>query len=176
MLRGRATSTLVLAQPAVEDDAAFARRVTDRIGRLEQEGATVEQAAFVGGDRADAEAKVQRSAILRRLASLLTLQGRATQLYVDAAARGGRASQRLMRALAWAISDLAHGTKLKVLIGGSRQEPVTANKALPATLRGGASSDKTAPALRGGASDDATAPALRGGASNGKRSAVLRSE
>lgn len=128
MLRGRATSTLVLAQPVAEDDAAFARRVTDRIGRLEQEGATVEQAAFVGGDRADADAKTQRSAILRRLASLLTLQGRATQLYVDAAARGGRASQRLMRSIAWAISDLAHGTGLKVLVGAGRPEAGTAER------------------------------------------------
>lgn len=128
-------STLVLAQPAAEDDAAFARRVTDRIGRLEQEGATVEQAAFVGSDRADAAAKMQRSAILRRLAALLTLQGRAARLYVDAAARGGRASQRLMRALAWAISDLAHGTGLKVLIGAGRQEPITATVERPALLR-----------------------------------------
>lgn len=122
ILRGRAASTLVLAQPAAEDDAAFARRVTDRIGRLEQEGATVEQAAFVGCDRSDTEAKVQRSAMLRRLASLLTIEGRAARLYVDAAARGGRASQRLMRALAWAIADWAKGTGLKVLIGGGRLE------------------------------------------------------
>jgi len=128
MLRGRAPSTLVLAQPEIEDDASFARRVTDRIGRLEQEGATVEQAAFVGSDRADADAKQQRSAILRRLASLLTLQGRATQLYVDAASRSGRASQRLMRALAWAISDLAHGTSLKVLVGAGRPEAGTAER------------------------------------------------
>ena len=132
MLRGRASSTLVLAQPAVEDDAAFARRVTDRIARLEQEGATVEQAAFVGGDRSDGEAKVQRSAMLRRLASLLALpparvdsrDGRGARLYVDAAARCGRASQRLMRALAWAIADWAHGTGLKVWVGAGRLELV----------------------------------------------------
>jgi hypothetical protein len=122
ILRGRTASTLVLAQPAAEDDAAFARRVTDRIGRLEQEGATVEQAAFVGSDRADTEAKVQRSAMLRRLASLLTLEGRTARLYVDAAARGGRASQRLMRALAWAIADWADGSGLKVWVGGGRPE------------------------------------------------------
>lgn len=135
LLRGRATSTLVLAQPAAEDDASFARRVTDRIGRLELEGAKVEQAAFVGGDRSDAEAKMQRSAILRRLASLLALQGRTARLYVDAAARGGRASQRLMRALAWAIADWANGTGLKVLVGAGRPEPPTAAPAAAAAVQ-----------------------------------------
>jgi hypothetical protein len=119
ILRGRAGATIVLAQPEAEDDAAFARRVADRIERLEQQGAAVEQAAFVGGDRTDADARVQRSAILRRLAALLSGNGRAARLYVDAAARSGRASQRLMRALAWAISDLAKGSKLKVLLAGS---------------------------------------------------------
>jgi len=121
VLRTRAGATIVLAQPVAEDDAAFARRVADRIERLEQEGAAVEQAAFIGGDRADAAARLQRSAILRRLAALLSGSGRAARLYVDAAARGGRASQRLMRALAWAISDLAKGTRLKVLLSGSRE-------------------------------------------------------
>jgi hypothetical protein len=121
VLRTRAGATIVLAQPVAEDDAAFARRVADRIERLEQEGAAVEQAAFIGGDRADAAARSQRSAILRRLAALLASSGRAARLYVDAAARGGRASQRLMRALAWAISDLAKGTRLKVLLSGSRE-------------------------------------------------------
>jgi hypothetical protein len=121
VLRTRAGATIVLAQPVAEDDAAFARRVADRIERLEQEGAAVEQAAFIGGDRADAAARSQRSVILRRLAALLASSGRAARLYVDAAARGGRASQRLMRALAWAISDLAKGTRLKVLLSGSRE-------------------------------------------------------
>lgn len=119
LLRGRAGATIVLAQPEAEDDAAFARRVADRIERLLQQGAAVEQAAFVGGDRADDDARVQRSAILRRLAALLSGSGRAARLYVDAAARSGRTSQRLMRALAWAIADLAKGSKLKVLLAGS---------------------------------------------------------
>jgi hypothetical protein len=122
LLRGRAgATTIVLAQPEAEDDAAFARRVADRIERLERQGASVDHAAFVGSDRADREARVQRSAILRRLAALLSGSGRAARLYVDAAARGGRASQRLMRALAWAISDLAKGSGLKVLLAGSRE-------------------------------------------------------
>jgi hypothetical protein len=122
LLRNRAGSTIVLAQPVAEDDAAFARRVAARIERLELEGAAVEQAAFIGGDRADAAARTQRSAILRRLAALLTGgSGRAARLYVDAATRSGRASQRLMRALAWAIADLAKGSRLKVLLAGSRE-------------------------------------------------------
>jgi hypothetical protein len=121
ILRRRAGATIVLAQPEAEDDAAFARRVADRIERLEQQGATVEQAAYVGGDRSDTEARVQRSAILRRMAALLSSSGRAARLYVDAAARGGSASQRLMRALAWAIADLAKGSSLKVLLAGSRE-------------------------------------------------------
>ena len=121
LLRGRAGSTIVLAQPVAEDDAAFAKRVAARIERLELEGAAVEQAAFIGGDRADAAARSQRSAILRRLAALLSGSRRGARLYVDAAARGGRASQRLMRALAWAIADLAKGTGLKVLLSGSRE-------------------------------------------------------
>jgi hypothetical protein len=124
VLRHGAGATIVLAQPAAEDDAAFARRVSARIERLELEGAPVEQAAFIGGDRDDAEAaeaRVQRSAIVRRLAALLSNSGRAAKLYVDAAARGGRASQRLMKALAWAVSDLAKGTRLKVLAGGRRE-------------------------------------------------------
>jgi hypothetical protein len=129
-LRTRTASMLVLAQPEAEDDAAFARRVTDRIGRLEQQGTKVEHAAFVGGDRADGDAKVHRSAMLRRLASLLTLEGRTARLYVDAAARGGRASQRLMRALAWAIADWAQGTGLKVLVGGARGDAVTCSAEL----------------------------------------------
>jgi hypothetical protein len=123
-LRHGAGSTIVLAQPAAEDDAAFARRVADRIERLELEGAPVDQAAFIGGDRADgeaAEARVQRSAIVRRLAALLANSGRVTKLYVDAAARGGRASQRLMKALAWAVADLAKGSRLKVLAGANRE-------------------------------------------------------
>lgn len=124
LLRKRASDTIVLAQPAAEDDAAFARRVADRIERLELEGAPVDQAAFIGGDRADAEAaaaRLQRSAIVRRLAALLANSGRAAKLYVDAAARGGRASQRLMKALAWAVSDLAKGSRLKVLSAGGRE-------------------------------------------------------
>jgi len=122
LLRSRAgATTIVLAQPVAEDDAAFAQRVAARIERLELEGAPVEQAAFIGGDRADAAARRQRSAILRRLAALLSGSGRAARLYVDAAARGGRASQRLMRALAWAIADLAKGSGLKVLLSGSRE-------------------------------------------------------
>jgi hypothetical protein len=121
LLRRRdGATTIVLAQPAAEDDAAFARRVAARIERLELEGAAVEQAAFIGGDRADDAARSQRSAILRRLAALLSGSGRAARLYVDAAARGGRASQRLMRALAWAVADLAKGSRLKVLLAGSR--------------------------------------------------------
>ena len=124
VLRSRRRRTIVLlAQPVAEDDAAFARRVADRIERLELEGAPVEQAAFIGGDRADgeaAEARVQRSAIVRRLAALLANSGRAASLYVDAAARGGRASQRLMKALAWAVADLAKGSRLKVLAGSRR--------------------------------------------------------
>jgi hypothetical protein len=121
LLRGRTGSTIVLAQPVAEDDAAFAQRVAARIERLELEGAAVEQAAFIGGDRADAAARRQRSAILRRLAALLSSSRKGARLYVDAAARGGRASQRLMRALAWAIADLAKGTGLKVLLSGSRE-------------------------------------------------------
>jgi hypothetical protein len=121
LLRSRAGATIVLAQPAAEDDAAFARRVAARIERLELEGAPVEQAAFIGGDRVDAAVRSHRSAILRRLAALLTGSGRTARLYVDAAARGGRASQRLMRALAWAIADLAKGSRLKVLLTGSRE-------------------------------------------------------
>jgi hypothetical protein len=122
LLRSRAdVTTIVLAQPEAEDDAAFALRVAARIERLELEGTPVEQAAFIGGDRADAAARMQRSAILRRLAALLSGSGRAARLYVDAAARGGRASQRLMRALAWAIADLAKGSRLKVLLSGSRE-------------------------------------------------------
>jgi hypothetical protein len=135
VLRARASSTIVLAQPAAEDDAAFARRVTDRIARLEHEGAAVEQAAFVGGDRSDASARAQRSAILRRLASLLTRPGRTPRLYVDGATRNGRASQRLMRALAWAIADWAKGSGLKVLLGGGRTEPLAlAERALQPPL------------------------------------------
>lgn len=121
LLRKRAGATIVLAQPEAEDDAAFARRVADRIERLARQGAAVEQAAFVGGARTDADARMQRSAILRRLAALLSNSGRAAKLYVDAAARSGRASQRLMRALAWAIADLAKGSSLKVLLAGSRE-------------------------------------------------------
>lgn len=125
VLRARATSTIVLAQPAAEDDAAFARRVADRIHRLENEGARVDQAAFVGADRSDPEARAQRSVILRRLASLLAGRGRSTKLYLDGSPRAG-ASQRLMRALAWAIADLAKGSGLRVLLGGLRSELVTA--------------------------------------------------
>jgi hypothetical protein len=123
VLRARASSTIVLTQPEVEDDAAFARRVTDRISRLAHEGAMVEQAAFVGRDRSDAEAKEQRSVMLRRLASLLTAPGRRSRLYVDGATRQGGASQRLMRALAWAIADWAKGSGLKVLLRPTRSEP-----------------------------------------------------
>jgi GNAT superfamily N-acetyltransferase len=133
VLRARATSTIVLAQPAAEDDAAFARRVTDRISRLEHEGAAVEQAAFIGGDRSDPLAKQQRSLILRRLASLLTGPGRTARLYVDSASRGGGASQRLMRALAWAIADWAKGSGLKVLLGARRPEPVSGHAELALT-------------------------------------------
>ena len=124
VLRARATSTIVLAQPAAEDDAAFARRVSDRINRLAHEGAAVEQAAFIGGDRSDAQAKAQRSAIVRRLASLLAGRGRSTKLYLDGASRAGAGSQRLMRALAWAIADWAKGSGLRVLLGGIRSEPI----------------------------------------------------
>ena len=83
--------------------------------------ATEEADAVHAAFPAVAVKRVQRSAILRRLAALLSGSGRAARLYVDAAARGGRASQRLMRALAWAISDLAKGSGLKVLLAGSRE-------------------------------------------------------
>src|SRR6478672_7011757 len=71
LLRARANSTIVLAQPSAEDDAAFARRVAARILRLTQEGAAVDQAAFITSDRSDASAQAQRGTILRRLALLL---------------------------------------------------------------------------------------------------------
>ena len=115
-LRAHEGSTIVLAQPLHEDDETFAKRVSDRIEKLEQQGAAVEQAAFIGADRADDATRALRSAVLRRLAALLSARGLAARLYVDAAARGTRATQRLMRALGWAIGDLAKGSSLKVLV------------------------------------------------------------
>jgi len=115
-LRG-GNSTIVLAQSATEDDETFAQRVSDRLRRLETKGTVVEHAAFVGGERADSLARAQRSAILRRLSSLLAIQGRKARLYLDAATRTGQRSLHLMRALGWAIADLSRGTGLSVRLG-----------------------------------------------------------
>lgn len=107
-------STIVIAQSATEDDDTFAQRVSDRLRHLETRGTVVGHAAFVGSDRADSKARAQRSAILRRLSSLLALEGRKAKLYLDAATRG---SLRLMRALGWAIADLSRGTGLSIRLG-----------------------------------------------------------
>lgn len=111
---GGGDSTIVIAQSATEDDDTFAQRVSDRLRRLETKGTVVEHAAFVGSDRADSKARAQRSAILRRLSSLLAVEGRKAKLYLDAATRG---SLRLMRALGWAIADLSRGTGLSIRLG-----------------------------------------------------------
>jgi hypothetical protein len=115
-LQSKDGSTIVLAQPSSEDDASFAYRVRARIERLQQQGTAVDRAAFVGSDRADAATRALRSSVLRRLASFLGGSGRAARLYVDAAARAGHSTQRLMRAIGWALADLARGTPLKVLV------------------------------------------------------------
>jgi hypothetical protein len=117
-LRANRDSTIVLAQSSLEDDASFAERVSERLRRLERTRTLVQDAAFVGGDRSDAQAQVQRTAILRRLSTLLSLDGRSTRLYLDAAARQGQRSLRLMRALGWTIADLSRGSGLSVRIGG----------------------------------------------------------
>lgn len=117
MRRGGGDSTILLAQSADEDDDTFAQRVSDRLRRLESKGTVVEHAAFVGGDRADNKARAQRSAILRRLSSLLAVEGRKAKLYLDAATRTGQRSLRLMRALGWAIADLSRGTGLSIRLG-----------------------------------------------------------
>jgi hypothetical protein len=110
-------STIVLAQSSTEDDDTFAQRVSDRLRRLESKGTVVEHAAFVGSDRADNSARVQRSAILRRLSSLLAVEGRKAKLYLDAATRTGQRSLHLMRALGWAIADLSRGSGLSIRLG-----------------------------------------------------------
>jgi hypothetical protein len=115
-LRG-GDSTIVIAQSATEDDETFAQRVSDRLRHLETKKMVVEHAAFVGGERSDNQARAQRSAILRRLSSLLALEGRKARLYLDAATRTGQRSLRLMRALGWAIADLSRGTGLSVRLG-----------------------------------------------------------
>jgi hypothetical protein len=115
-LRG-GDSTIVIAQSSTEDDETFAQRVSDRLRHLETKGTVVEHAAFVGGDRSDSVARAQRSAILRRLSSLLAVQGRKARLYLDAATRTGQRSLHLMRALGWAIADLSRGTGLSVRLG-----------------------------------------------------------
>ena len=116
VLRSGAGSTIVLAQPAAEDDAAFARASPIASNGSSSRAPPVDQAAFVGGDRADADGRSAGPALGDPTPprALLANSGRAAKLYVDAAARGGRASQRLMRALAWAIADLAKGSGLKV--------------------------------------------------------------
>jgi hypothetical protein len=111
---GGGESTIVIAQSANEDDDVFAQRVSDRLRHLENKGTVVEHAAFVGSDRSDNKARAQRSAILRRLSSLLGAEGRKAKLYLDAAASG---SLRLMRALGWAIADLSRGTGLSIRLG-----------------------------------------------------------
>ena len=111
---GSGESTIVIAQAANEDDEMFAQRVSDRLRHFETKGTVVEHAAFVGSDRDDSKARAQRSAILRRLSSLLALEGRKAKLYLDAATRG---SLRLMRALGWAIADLSRGTGLSIRLG-----------------------------------------------------------
>jgi len=110
-------STIVIAQSAAEDDDTFALRVSDRLRHLESKGMVVEHAAFVGSERSDHKARAQRSAILRRLSSLLALEGRKARLYLDAATRTGQRSLRLMRALGWAIADLSRGSGLSVSLG-----------------------------------------------------------
>jgi hypothetical protein len=119
--RNGVDSTIVLAQSSSEDDDTFAQRVSDRLRHLETKGTIVGDAAFVGSDRSDSKARAQRSAILRRLSSLLSVEGRKARLYLDAATRTGQRSLRLMRALGWAIADLSRGTGLSVLIGSGDQ-------------------------------------------------------
>lgn len=115
--RGHGNSTIVIAQSAAEDDETFAQRVSDRLRHLETKGTVVGDAAFVGSERSDTKAQAQRSAILRRLSSLLAVEGRKARLYLDAATRTGKRSLRLMQALGWAIADLSRGTGLSVRIG-----------------------------------------------------------
>jgi hypothetical protein len=114
-LRRGTTSTIVLAQNAGEDDAEFAERVSLRIARLRQKGALVEQAAFVVGEQA---ARTQhRPGLLRKLSTLLGRRDAPTHLYLDPSAEPTQGAQRMMRALAMALSELAGGSGLSISVG-----------------------------------------------------------
>ena len=107
-LRGTANDTVVLMQDAQEAPEAFARRVLSRVERLVESGTALFEAAFVSGETTNPAQRRERSLIVRNLSSLLSKAGGA-RLYLDPTSKPSQAGYRMMRALAWTLSDLAGG-------------------------------------------------------------------
>lgn len=118
-LRRRAGALMLLAQEPDEPPDEFAQRVSQRIGRLAREGQAVEHAAFVAShDGGVSQDRSHRSTILRRLSAVLTHSGRSATLYLDPAGPPAGPTGVVMRALAWAIRDLAGSARLSIAVGG----------------------------------------------------------
>ena len=115
-LRGDKDQVVVLVQDSEEAPAAFAHRVLDRMRRLRKDGMQVVEAAVVGSEACTSAHKHQRTKILRKLTAMLSSSGNAAHLYLDPCAAEHRPSHHLMRALAWALTDMTRGSGLSISV------------------------------------------------------------
>ena len=119
-LSGAANNLVVLVQDQGERPVEFAKRVTARVSRLRREGGAVTRAAFAGSGF-EPEAQAARSKILRKVSAALAASSSQGQLYLDAREQDGPArpqGRNFLRALAWALSDMAKGSGLSISVGG----------------------------------------------------------
>lgn len=115
-LRADKERVVVLVQADDETPQAFSQRVITRLRRLRKEGAVLQEAAMVGGPACTSAHKHQRTKILRKLTAQLSLSGNESQLFLDPAAAEHEPSYNLMRALAWALADMAKGSGLSISV------------------------------------------------------------
>ena len=121
-LRGRTSSTIVLAQNESEGAHDFAERVQHRLGRLHASGTRVEQAAFVGSADSPAALTQLRPGLLRKLSAVLSATAERSKLYLDAAAEAP-AVRRMLAAMAWTLSELAAGSGLSISVDTAPAAP-----------------------------------------------------
>lgn len=112
------SETVVLMQDQAEDSDAFARRALARVERLIGSGADLTEAAFLSSDASTPAQRRERSRLVRSLSSLLSRSG-SGRLYLEPATKTSAAGKRMLRALAWALNDLARGTGFTICVVGA---------------------------------------------------------
>lgn len=110
---------VIVAQTADESPQAFGRRVVQRLRGMRKESLEVAEAALVAGSDCSNAHRSARAKILRKLTALLAQSGNTSRLFLDPAATTDTPSYNYMRALAWALSDLAGSSRLSIRVEGA---------------------------------------------------------